>query len=161
MSPHVPENLLSAFVDGDVDERIAIHVAEHLDGCPACATRAAGLEPLAAAFAAVCDPVPPPSLVPDILARLDQPDRAPVAEIAIGAGLLVVAALLALGLDSPISVATELLVLANAARTLLHGVTLAIGSFQPALALVTAAALTGGVLTLHLGAGDPAARRLP
>src|SRR5688500_20047826 len=88
MSQHVPEDLLASFVEGEVGEQLAVHIAEHLDGCPACATRAAGLEPLAAAFAAVLDPVPPLGLAQAILARLDEPDRLPVLEIGIGAGLL-------------------------------------------------------------------------
>ena len=38
MNQHVPDDLLIAFVDADVGEQVAVHIAEHLDGCPACAT---------------------------------------------------------------------------------------------------------------------------
>ena len=94
MSQHVPEDLLQDFVDGEVGEQLAVHIAEHIDACPSCATRAAGLEPLAAAFAAVRDPVPPPTLVASILARLDEPDRVPIPEIGIGVSLLLAAGLI-------------------------------------------------------------------
>ena len=69
MSQHVPEDLLAAFVEGEMGEQLAIHIAEHIDACPRCATRAAGLEPLAAAFAAVEDPVTPEDLVSAVLAE--------------------------------------------------------------------------------------------
>ena len=68
MSQHVPDDLLAAFVDGEVSEQLAVHIAEHLDDCPACSAQAVALEPLAAAFAAVEDPRVPADLVASILA---------------------------------------------------------------------------------------------
>ena len=152
MSQHIPEDLLADFVDGEVTENVAVHIAEHIDECPACATRAAGLEPLAAAFAATHDPIPPPQMVTDILARLDQPDRFPVPEIAVGIGLLATAAVLAFGLDGPVSIAAELAVFTNALAAMFRGVTTAMASFQVALALITTLTFLGGALTLYLGA---------
>jgi anti-sigma factor RsiW len=161
MSQHVPEDLLQAFVDGEVGEQLAVHIAEHLDGCPACATRAAGLEPLAAAFAAVLDPVPPLGLAQAILARLDEPDRLPVLEIGIGAGLLGCAGFLALGLESPLALAAQLGIVLNAFATLTRGLSTALGTFQFALVATTAATLAGGLVTLHYAAGSsPALRRI-
>lgn len=162
MTQHVPEDLLLSFVEGDVDEPVAAHIAEHLDGCPACATRAASLEPLAAAFAAIADPAPPPHLVAAILARVDEPERLPVAEIAVGAGLLGTAALLALGLENPVTLVTQLVVVLNASIALARGVATGLGSFQFALAATAAMTFAGGLLTLHYGATPPAAlRRVP
>lgn len=164
---HVPEDLLQAFVEGEVGEQLAVHIAGHLDECPACATRAAGLEPLAAAFAAVSDPVPPPDLAARIVARADEPERLPLAEIAVGAGLLLVAAVLLLGLDSPLSLAADagvaLAVLSAVGRT----VATALGSFQVVAAVSALAALAGGLATLYYATGDAGlasgshARRIP
>jgi anti-sigma factor RsiW len=159
MSQHVPEDLLQAFVEGEVGEQLAVHIAEHVDGCPACATRAAGLEPLAAAFAAVLDPVVPSGLSQGIFARLEEPERLPVLEVGVGAGLLGCAAFLALGLESPLALAAHLGVLLNAAATLTRGLSTALGSFQFALVASTAATLAGGLLTLHYAAGSPSALR--
>ncbi|MEQ1501722.1 MAG: zf-HC2 domain-containing protein [Myxococcota bacterium] len=167
MSQHVPEDLLQAFVDGEVSEQIAVHVAEHLDACPACATRATGLEPLAAAFASVRDPAPPPALAAAILAKLDEPERLPVAEIGVGAGLLAVASLLAFGMASPLSLLAELGVLLNASEAVVRGVSTAlwtsyVGSIHTALAATTVATLAGALLTLHYAAlPSSALRRIP
>jgi hypothetical protein len=154
MSQHVPEDLLQAFVDADVGEQLAVHIAEHIDACPACATRAAGLEPLAAAFAAVRDPVPPPTLVASILARLDEPDRVPIPEIGIGVSLLLAAAALLIVLDQPLSMLIEAGVLLNTISTLARGAATALASFPVPLFVSTAVALLGGLATLHF-AHDP------
>ncbi len=152
MSQHVPEDLLQAFVEGDVGEQLAIHIAEHLDGCPACSTRAAGMEPLAAAFAAVEDPVPPPGLTQAVLARVDEPDRVPMLEIGVGVGLLVCAAGLAVGLDGPFALAAQDAVLLNAAATMGRGVGHALGAFQLALVGSTLLAAIGCAVTFHFAA---------
>lgn len=109
MSAHVPDDILHDFISGEVDEQVAIHVALHLDACPRCATRAAHLEPLAQAFAAVDDPLVPDSLVEDVLHVVQAEDRRrlPALELAIGAALLAVAAVLvALGSD-PVSLVAD------------------------------------------------------
>jgi predicted anti-sigma-YlaC factor YlaD len=97
---HVPEDLLLAFVECEVDEQLALHIATHLDECPMCATRAASMEPLAAVFAAVEDPVVPEFLVQAILREARQTQRSPAVAFAVGTCLLAVAViLLALGTD--------------------------------------------------------------
>jgi anti-sigma factor RsiW len=154
MSQHVPEDLLQAFVDAEVGEQVAVHIAEHIDACPACATRAAGLEPLAAAFAAIRDPVPPQPLVASILARLDEPDRVPIPEIGIGVSLLLAAAALLVVLDQPLSMLIEAGVLLNTISTLARGAATALGSFPVPLFASTAVALLGALATLHF-AHDP------
>jgi anti-sigma factor RsiW len=88
MNRHVPEDLLSAFVEGDLSDELAGHVAEHLDGCPRCAGRAATLDPLARAFARAVDPVPSPLLVMKVLDRAARPEPRPALEIAMGSALL-------------------------------------------------------------------------
>jgi anti-sigma factor RsiW len=105
---HVPEDLLVAFVEGDVDENLAVHVAQHLDECVACATRAVALEPLAAAFAAVEDPIAPDDLPDAILAVAERPERGPTVEIAVGATLLLAAAGLAVVGGDPVAAVVDL-----------------------------------------------------
>ncbi len=97
---HVPEALLQRFVIGDVEERVAIEIARHIDGCGLCATRATALEPLSAAFASVDDPETPPGLVESVLAHVDHRPRA-APEPAIAAGLMALAFLLLLAGGAP------------------------------------------------------------
>ena len=67
---HVPDALMQQFVEGEVDDSVAVAVALHLDACPACATRAAAIEPLASVFAASEDPRVPVGLVESIAGTL-------------------------------------------------------------------------------------------
>lgn len=136
MNRHVPDDLLHAFVDGDVDEQVAVHIAEHLDGCPACATRAVTLEPLAAAFAAVEDPPMPPDLVASILTAAEQPERGPLAEVVIGGCLLVAAGLLAVFTGDPLGTAVDLGVAARALGSVSEGLLQSTG-------VITCAVLAG------------------
>ncbi len=158
MSQHVPEDLLQAFVEGDVGEQLAVHIAEHVDACPACATRAAGLEPLAGAFAAMSDPVAPPDLVARILAtapeRADEPERLPVAEIFAGGLLLVGSALLMLGLDGPLATLADLGVVLNAVVALTRGLAVGVSSFQVSLVVATLGTLAGLLFTLHFASTE-------
>jgi hypothetical protein len=91
---HLSDELLRAFVTGSVDEDVAVRLAEHIDGCLTCETRAATAEPLASAFASVPVPQPPAALIHAVLRDVDRPERGPVVEIAIGLALLLVAILL-------------------------------------------------------------------
>jgi len=117
MSPHPSDDLLRAFVEGDVDEEKAVDIAEHLDCCASCCELAADLDPLAAAFAAVRDPEPPPGLVDGVLAAYHQPQRGPVLEIALGGGLLAAAASLLLVFGDPIRAAVRIGILLDALAT--------------------------------------------
>lgn len=161
MSQHVPEDLLQAFVDGDVGEQLAIHIAEHVDACPSCATRAAGLEPLAAALAAVTDPVPPSDLVARVLATAtrEEPERLPSMEIAVGALLLAGAALLLVGLDQPLTLAADLAVAVETALALTRTLTVAVSSFQLAIGLATLATASALLVTLHFASSERALPR--
>lgn len=128
---HVPDDLLQAFVDCEVDEQLAVHVAEHLDDCPACATRAAVLEPLGAAFAAADDPFVPDDLVQSVLAELRSPApvvvaaRSPLLEIGVGSGLIVMAASLVLLFGQPIQAAIRVGLALDALGTVASKVPLA------------------------------------
>jgi anti-sigma factor RsiW len=150
MSQHVPDDLLLAFVDGDVDEQVAVHIAEHLDHCPACATRATGHEPLATAFASVRDPLPPAGLAAAILARADEPERLPMRELWFGGGLLAAACGLLVFTEGPIRLVAELATVTNAAVALGRGLTVAVSPFQVSLLLGTFVTLVGSLATLHL-----------
>ena len=124
MSAHVPEGLLQAFVAGDVDETVAIHVAEHLDSCPRCATRAAHAEPLFQAFAAIDDPPLPSDLIDTVLLAVEQDRRRrlPALEVAIGAALLLTAiTLVALGSDPIGLVADSLSTLPRLGHLIVQG----------------------------------------
>lgn len=151
MSAHVPDDLLASFVDGVMDEALAIHVAEHLDACPMCASRAACLEPLAGVLARVEDPPVPVGLAASILAaaeaQLDAPHDLPRAvepagepvaarvvdgsrEIAIGGGMLTAAAALLALVGDPVALAAHGAIVMGAAsslgRALLLGVSPAV-----------------------------------
>ena len=147
---HIPEDMLRAFVEGDLGDQIGAHIAEHLDVCPACATRATALEPLGRAFATVRDPQTPPDLVARILKKLDEPERAPAHEIAVGAALLVGAVVMAAAIQTG--------VVLDAVGTLGRGLASGLASYQ--LAIVVAMLLTfgGALVTVFFGALPSAIR---
>lgn len=159
MNQHVPDDLLTAFVDGEVADHVAAHVAEHLDACPSCATRAAALEPLASAFAAARDPAPPARLVDEVLLRVARedaaafsapdPDRLPSRELWIGAGLVATATGLLVAAEGPVRLSAELASVLYAATAAGRSLTVAVSPFQLSLGLGTLVTLIGSVLTLH------------
>ena len=148
---HIPEDMLRAFVEGDLGDQIGAHIAEHVDACPACATRAASLEPLASAFAAVRDPHPPADLIGRILKKLDEPQRVPAHEIAVGVTLLVAALVIAVAFGSPMTSALQTGVVLDAVATLGRGLASALAAYQ--LAIVVAMLLTfgGALVTVTFG----------
>jgi anti-sigma factor RsiW len=154
---HVPQDLLASFVDGDVGEQLAVHIAEHLDGCPSCATRAVSMEPLAAAFAAVDDPEPADWLVTAVLEELALPARRPTQELAIGTALLGSAALLVAGTGDPVGTAVNLGVIIRAALGALGSVVSSNGS-AALLTLSGLATLVGCIIAARLAVPD---RRSP
>lgn len=120
---HFAEARLRAFALGELDEREAVEIALHIDGCGRCAARAAVLEPLAAAFASVDDPELPAGLVADVLAAA--PTRRGLGpEPAIAAGLLALAFLLLVAGHAPtgllVDLARTLEALGTTARVLLE-----------------------------------------
>jgi anti-sigma factor RsiW len=158
MSGHVPDDLLASFVDGDVDDQVATHIAEHLDECPACATRAATMEPLASAFAAIDDPEPPTGLIEAVLAEVEHPARGPSTEFVIGAILLTAAGVLAILGSDPVATLVQAGVLADALLTAEVAVTGAPTPSLIAISLSTLTAIGGLFLLTRFAVPD---RRLP
>lgn len=150
MSQHVPDDLLGSFVEGEVGEQLAIHIAEHLDLCPACSTRAAGMEPLGLAFAAVEDPIPPLDLVQAVLDEVAEPERLPLAEIGVGAGLLVAATLLTISVENPLGMAVEVGVVLHAFPNIASALAAGLGASSGLLTVATFLALLGCAFTARL-----------
>lgn len=153
MSQHVPEELLNAFVLGDVDEALAVHIAEHLDACPACATRAAGLEPLAHVFAAVDDPVPP-DLVAAVLAEAGRPERRLAPEVPLGAALLAASVLLAALFGRPLAALETADLLMGLATSVARALGAGLGA-SPVLMAATVATVVLGCTTVALAGPRP------
>ena len=120
MIHHVSEDLLDRFVEGTLDVRVAIAVAQHIDECSRCASRAAVADPMAKAFASVKDREPPMDLVDGILLAVgeDSKGRMPgVQELAAAAALLICASgLLAFG-GAPAGLAADAAVAMKALGT--------------------------------------------
>jgi predicted anti-sigma-YlaC factor YlaD len=106
MSACVPDELLQSFVDGDVGEQLAVHIAKHLDDCASCSTRATHMDALSPLFASCDDPAPADDLVMAILAAAEEPEtqRLPIVEGAVGAALLAAAAALFVLGGEPVAV---------------------------------------------------------
>jgi hypothetical protein len=114
VTPHPSEDLLQQFTQGELGEHLAIHVAEHIDMCPTCASRTAMLEPLHAVFAAVPDPEVPPGLIDAILRQADSEflaeegvavdvtETVARTEVGIGLALLTLASLVLVVAEGPI-----------------------------------------------------------
>ncbi len=151
MTEHVPNDLLHAFVKGDVEEQLAIHVAEHFDSCPHCATRAATLEPLASAFASCDDPLVPEHLATAVLEELArQPHGRAVPEVAVGAVLLVLAAALAAATQHPVTLLADVGSMVSAASAVVRGAALGLTSYALASSAAMVMAGIGAAFTLHI-----------
>ena len=132
MTPHPSEDLLQQFTRGELGEHLAVHVAEHLDTCPACASRAAMLEPLHAVFAAVPDPEVPPGLVDAILRQVDSESLAEESlavdvtetvtrtEVGVGLALLTLASLVLVVAEGPIQHIEAVRQVLSALHTVAH-----------------------------------------
>lgn len=132
MNAHPSEDMLAAFVEGDLGEHVAIQIAEHIDACPLCAARVVALEPLAGAFARMPDPEVPEDLVASILAAAEAPDEleAPSStpEIAAGLGFLLAAAGLAATSGEVLSWLSRAAVLAEATHSAARALQVALPS---------------------------------
>jgi anti-sigma factor RsiW len=153
MTHHISDDLMRRFTLGDLDEQVAIAVAEHIDDCPRCAARAAVADPLAGAFASACDPLPPPDLAGAILTALQndvRPSTSIAAEAAASAVLLIsAAAVLALGGD-PAGLAAEA---ATAAMALLTALSVLVTTLSVLPAWWAAVAAALGFVACALVAG--------
>ena len=131
MSQHPPESLIKRFAEGELSESLAVDLAMHLDDCPACATQAATLEPMASVFASSDDPDLPDDLMGEIMEAVSelqvQPALPPTlpramplgarAELLAGASLISIAATLFFLLGDPGHFAADMAVNAHAAAT--------------------------------------------
>lgn len=178
MTVHVSDDVLARFVDGDVDETVAVTVAEHIDGCSVCATRAAALDPMNAVFASAPIGEPPEHLAAQVIAQvngpsfaspavgvstagtaqLGSPSRAPLVEIGVGAALLGLAGLLAAAFDGPWALMADVGGTFAGGLALARGVGVVLASFQVVVAATTVLASAGVVLTLQYSALVPRSR---
>jgi anti-sigma factor RsiW len=138
---HVPDTLMQQFVDGDVDDKVAVAVALHLDACPACATRAAALEPLAAVFAASEDPRVPVGLVESIAVAV-RTTEGPGPEPALAAGLMGLALCLLLLGGAPTEILASSATMASASLTVVGALVGQVGTLA-AVWLLSATLATG------------------
>jgi len=104
---HPPDSLLAALASGEVGslaEPELVRVALHVDACPACATRATSLDPMAHALASTSEAEVPAGLAAGILAALAETPsstRQPHRPVALAACLLGVALALMLSAGAP------------------------------------------------------------
>ena len=145
-SRHLDEAVLHAFVACELDDTAAAQVAEHLDGCPACATQAATLDPLAAAFASVDDPVVPADLAQAVLERAQLPTRFGP-EPAIAAALLGVAIVVLVLTGSPSQLLSTVATLLSTASTVTGALWLFPAAPTPLWLAAGALVLVTGALT--------------
>jgi len=138
---HVPDPLMQQFVDGDVDDSVAVAVALHLDACPACATRAAALEPMAAVFAASEDPRVPVGLVESIAVAVRTAER-PGPEPVLAAALMGLALCLLLLGGAPTEMLASSATMMSASFTVVGALLDQTGAFAPVW-LVSASLATG------------------
>lgn len=143
---HVPDPLMQQFVDGDVDDSVAVAVALHLDACPACATRAAALEPLAAVFAASEDPRVPVGLVESIAVAVRTAER-PGPEPALAAALMGLALCLLLLGGAPTEMLASSATMMSASFTVVGALLDQTGALAPVW-LVSASLATGAAFVV-------------
>ena len=143
---HVPDALMLQFVEGDVDDSVAVAVALHLDACPACATRAAALEPLAAVFAASEDPRVPVGLVESIAVAVRSAER-PGPEPALAAALMGLALCLLLLGGAPTEILASSATMLSASFTVVRTLIAESGAFAPVW-LVSATVATGAAFVV-------------
>ena len=138
---HVPDTLMQQFVAGEVDDNVAVAVALHLDACPACATRAAALEPLASVFAASEDPRVPVGLVESIAVAVRTAER-PGPEPALAAALMGLALCLLLLGGAPTEMLASSATMVSASFTVIGALLSQTGTLAPVW-LVFASVTTG------------------
>jgi len=91
-----PDDLLSAFLDDELEEADALRVARHLSGCPECAAELDGLRSMRAALRDLPDVPPPPHLLAEVPVAAAADAGSQRLRLAIGGGVTAVGALLGL-----------------------------------------------------------------
>lgn len=94
MSQHIPPALMDKFVEGDLEEPVAVAVALHIDQCSRCHSAASAADSLSQEFATVDDPEVPPDLLDAIheYAKLPQEVQEPASRPRSNTALFVLAA---------------------------------------------------------------------
>lgn len=136
---HPSTTLLAQFMDGDVAEAVAVALADHIDVCPSCSARAAQVDPLHLAFAAVPDPAVPVDLL-ELQPDPAQTGRRWSPEPVVAAALLAGAAAILMGAGAPEQVLQPMAHLASGVWTLLQA-TIGRSTALVAIWLVAASAL--------------------
>ena len=77
MSQHIPPALMRKFIEGDLEEPVAVAVALHIDHCSRCHAAASTADPLSQEFATIDDPEVPTELIDALLEAAASPQPAP------------------------------------------------------------------------------------
>lgn len=157
---HPPHSLLAAFAAGEVSDDDAVAVALHLDECPACAAVATGLDPLAAAFASVDDPVVPDTLEADVLAAAARPQEAAgprSVELLVAAGLLSAAASVLVVLGAPGQLLVGGVALAGALAATAGSLAAAVGPPVATATFIAGVGVAAGIVGVQRRTGRRAA----
>lgn len=156
---HVPDDLLGAFVDGEMGEQLAIHIADHLDHCPMCSTRAACLEPLAPAFARMVDPVVPEGLTAAVLVAAQHETQTPQTELVVGVAMLAAATALLLVAGDPVGLVAQLAVWADVGSSLGRALLLGLPSPSILLPLTVLLGAAGAMVVARIATEAPIGER--
>jgi anti-sigma factor RsiW len=148
---HPTEATLALFAACELGENLAIHVAEHLDHCPACSARVTAMDPLQNAFAASIDPPLPPGLTAAILREATSTPRraARVSEVEtmVGLAMLLLAALTTMMAVDPIGLTYDIGQTISALQTGLSHLPMG-ASWSVWMSLSTATAAVGFVVLI-------------
>lgn len=118
-----PEDLLSAFLDDELEEATSLRVARHLAACPTCLRELDGLRAARAALRGLPDIAPPPAMfaaVPHVAAQAPHAPRTRIAAAGLAVGmtaLLTTAFLLGEGEPGDVVPPVEVVVVDHVART--------------------------------------------
>lgn len=152
---HPPDSLLAVLASGDVGslpEAEIVRAALHIDECPACATKATSLDPMARAFAATSEVEVPPELAAGIVAALAEAPsspRHPHRPVALAAALLGVALALMLSAGAPGELLVGLLTVAGAVIAAAVSLGASLGSPVATATFVAGVGLAASVVTVR------------
>lgn len=80
MSQHIPPALMRKFIEGDLEEPVAVAVALHIDHCSRCHAAASTADPLSQEFATIDDPEVPAELIDALTDAAASPEPVPTTE---------------------------------------------------------------------------------
>ncbi|MFT6142704.1 MAG: putative anti-sigma-YlaC factor YlaD [Myxococcota bacterium] len=115
MSEHVDPETLRLFSEGELSQDHSVVVALHLDACHHCLGRVEQMDPFAEEFRSMPEPRVPEGLAHAAVMQARQSASIARADVFVGVGLLVAAALLLVVAGDPVPVGVQLSVLTRAA----------------------------------------------